>query len=126
MDFLFQACELLAGASHTCISAPVVGRLHAVKRLEYDYMQCHPTCRADMHVCGTIASILSRGIGLLALGIHGFLSILEDEGYFVVFIMTLKWSGEGVKTLFHSSEGVLIVIGPCLKDYLEVLVDETM
>lgn len=67
------------------MSGPILGRLHAVKRPEYGYMQCNPTCRADMHLCGTIASILSREIGLLALGIHGFLSILEDEGYFVVF-----------------------------------------
>lgn len=103
------------------MSGSVVGRLHAVKRPGYGYMQCYPTCRADMHVCGTIAPIVSRGIGLLALGIHGFLSILEAEGYLVVFTMTLKWSREGVQILIHKSEGVPVMIGPVSKGLPEVL-----
>lgn len=44
----------------------------------------------------------------------------------MVLKITLKWSGEGVQMLFHYSEGVPFVIGPYLKDYLGVLVDDIL
>lgn len=79
-----------------------------------------PTCMYAVRIASIVSILVGPWIGLLALGIHGF----GRRGVVCDFILTLKWSGEGVEMLFHNSEGVLIMIGPCLKDYLEVLLDD--